>query len=230
MTNPSFLEIRKNLYVIDHGMVRSFLCLGESEALLIDTGFGSGQIAAIVKSITALPVKVIFTHSDRDHIGNAEDFDDRWMHPAEFVNYTNKNENPLPMQALWENTILDIGTFQFEIILIPGHTPGCIALLERKKRFLIGGDSVQIGTVYMFGEGRNFPAYIASLKKLNSMKGDFDVVYACHNTLEVPSSILPTLIEAATLVMEHKLEGVDEPRFENKVKTYQYKGVGFYAK
>lgn len=89
---------------------------------------------------------------------------------------------------------------------------------------------MQIGNIFMFGDGRNFPAYIASMKKLESMRDAFDVVYASHYTLEVPSSTLPLLIEAATLVMDHGIEGVEEPRFDNKVKAYQHKGIGFYAK
>lgn len=229
MSPLPFQELRKNLIVIDHGMVRSFLCIGKDVALLIDTGFGAGEIKETVKSITSLPIRVIYTHSDRDHVGNAEDFENRWMHPAEFENYHAYQEKPLPMQSLQEGQIIDIGTFAFEVILIPGHTPGCIALLERKERFLIGGDSVQIGAIYMFGKGRDFPSYIESLKKLDAMKESFDVVYASHFTLEVPSSTLPTLIEVAQKVMNHELEGTVDPRFGNEVKLYKDKGIGFLA-
>lgn len=230
MTQSPIQKVREHLYVIDHGMVRSFLCLGNHEALLIDTGFGAGQIHEWVSSFTDLPIKVIFTHADKDHIGNAEDFDERWMHPSEYANYASKTPDALLMQALWENTVIDIGTFRFEVVLIPGHTPGSIALLERQQRFLIGGDSLQVGNIFMFGESRNFPAYTASLKRLETMASAFDVIYASHYQLEVPVDMIAPLIEAATLISEHRIEGVDEPRFDNQVKAYQYHGLGFYAK
>lgn len=221
--------LRPNLIMIDHGMVRSFLCLGTQEALLIDTGFGEGTIADFVKTLTSLPIKVIYTHSDRDHVGDAKHFKNRWMHPAEFENYKAHDENALPMQSLSDHEVMDIGTFQFEILLIPGHTPGCIALLERTQRFLIGGDSVQIGNIFMFGQGRDFKTYLESMKKLDAMKDAFDVVYASHYTLEVPSSTLPLLIEVAQKVMNHELEGKPEPRFGTQAQLYTDQGIGFLA-
>lgn len=43
--------------------------------------------------------------------------------------------------------------YHFEVVLIPGHTPGSIALWEKEKRFLISGDSVTNATTFLFGRG-----------------------------------------------------------------------------
>ncbi len=52
--------------------------------------------------------------------------------------------------------MIDLGAMKFEALLIPGHTPGSIALLDRENRLLIGGDSVQRGTVLMVGPNAAF--------------------------------------------------------------------------
>jgi glyoxylase-like metal-dependent hydrolase (beta-lactamase superfamily II) len=51
-----------------------YLLTGESRALLIDTGFGLGDMAALVKTLTDKPVWVVNTHAHFDHIGNNHRF------------------------------------------------------------------------------------------------------------------------------------------------------------
>jgi glyoxylase-like metal-dependent hydrolase (beta-lactamase superfamily II) len=113
--------------------------------------------------------------------------------------------------------------------LIPGHTPGSIALLEKEKRFLIGGDSIQTGKIFMFGNGRNFDAFRASMMKLKGRLSEFDTVYASHNALSVDSNTVNLLYMGAGKVMEGMVEGRPEERFDGKVKGYETDGVAFYA-
>ncbi len=228
MGNYKVDKIRENFYCIDHGFVRSFLFVGEKEALLVDTGAG-GNLREFVEGITNLPITVIFTHADNDHTGSAEQFERRLMHPSEFDYYISHAEKSVLMDPVWEGDIIDIGTYCFEVILIPGHTPGSIVLLEKDKRFLIGGDSIQIGSIFMFGNGRNFHAYRASMMKLKERIDEFDIVYASHNVLAVDASTIDTLYEAAGKVMENKVHGIPAERFNGKVKCYEVDGVSFFA-
>lgn len=57
------------------GGVHSYLLLGNTHALLIDTGNGAGNLKRIVRSITTLPVIVVNTHAHLDHIGGNHCFD-----------------------------------------------------------------------------------------------------------------------------------------------------------
>lgn len=229
MQNYTTNKIRQGFYSIEQGFVRSFLIEGDKEALLIDTGVGDGNLKEYVEEITKLPVTVIFTHADGDHVGAAGKFERRFMHPCEFDYYKSKNEKTVPMEPIWEGDVIDLGSYCFEVILIPGHTPGSIALLEKEKRFLIGGDSIQIGAIFMFGNGRDFDAYRASMRKLQGRLEEFDTVYASHNALSMEANTVNLLYTATGKVIENKVYGKPEERFDGKVKCYETDGVSFYA-
>lgn len=61
----------------------AYLLEGETEALLVDTGCGIGDIRSLVEELTDRPVRVLITHSHWDHIGNAAQFNDVMAHPRE---------------------------------------------------------------------------------------------------------------------------------------------------
>jgi len=225
-------ELAENFFSIEDGGVRCFLASGEKRAVLIDTGFGTGDLAGLVKSLTSMPPMLVITHADIDHIGGNGIFGAAHMHPSEFAHYQAGAFSKSPVAPLWEGDVLDLGGRSFEVIHIPGHTPGSIALLDSENRILIGGDSVQPGPIHMFGSARNFPAYIASMEKLQAMADSFDTVYASHFNLEVPVSILPTLIEGAKQIMKGNIEGVTPEashRLFGKCKLYTYHEVSFWA-
>lgn len=222
-------KISENFYSIEQDFVRSFLIEGDKEALLIDTGIGGGNLKKYVEEITKLPITVVFTHADSDHIGDAVEFERRFMHPCEFDYYRSKSANAVKMEPIWEGDIIDLGSYCFEVLLIPGHTPGSIALLEKNKRFLIGGDSISKGNIFMFGNGRNFYAYLASMEKLQRRLEEFDIIYASHNILSVKADTINLLYEAAEKLIANKIEGKIAERFDGKVKSYETDGVGFYA-
>lgn len=53
----------------------SYLILGDSKALLFDTGMGMGSIAEIAKELTDLPITVLNSHTHYDHIGGNHEFE-----------------------------------------------------------------------------------------------------------------------------------------------------------
>lgn len=49
--------------------VKSYLIVGMERALLLDTGMGVGDIRAVVRELTALPIVVVNSHAHWDHVG-----------------------------------------------------------------------------------------------------------------------------------------------------------------
>lgn len=201
------VRLAPGFYAIEENGVRMFLLEGDGKAVLIDTGFGSGDLKSFLSTVTELPVtKVINTHADMDHLGCNHQFDSIWMHPAEFDRYVAPGKYDLScLRPLWEGEVIEVGDYRLEVVLIPGHTPGSIALLEREKRFLISGDSVQDGAIFMFGNGRSMPAYVCSMDKLLALAPCFDVVYPSHSGLTVKPELLPLLRQGALDVMAGKI-------------------------
>jgi glyoxylase-like metal-dependent hydrolase (beta-lactamase superfamily II) len=68
------------------------------------------------------------------------------------------------------------------MVLISGHAPRSIALLDRMSRRLFVGDTVSDAQIYMFGDGRDLRAFIESLLKLETMAVLIDVVHSAHSS------------------------------------------------
>lgn len=99
MENYRINKIKENFYSIEQGHVRSFLFVGDKEALLIDTGVG-GRLREFIEGVTKLPITVIFSHADNDHTGSAEQFERRLMHPSEFDYYQCHAEKSVYMEPV----------------------------------------------------------------------------------------------------------------------------------
>ncbi|WP_053228466.1 MBL fold metallo-hydrolase [Spirochaeta cellobiosiphila] len=206
------IEIEKGFWSIEDGGVRAFLVEGTQNAMLIDTGFGTGDMKSFAESLTTKPIFLLNTHCDMDHIGCNDSFDKVLLHPKEVEHYKRKHPEYKPtLEFVEEGDVIDLGNQSFTVIHIPGHTPGSIALFDKANKILISGDSVQKGAVFMFGEGRDLEQYISSMKKLDTIKSDFHRIYASHSENPVPVDIIPELIAGAQALQDGKLEGVKPP-------------------
>ena len=179
------VSINENSWYFSGAIGRAFLFKGEKAALLVDSTNGPGDLKGEVRKLVGdLPIILVNTHADSDHIGCNDQFETAFMHPSEFAYYAIKRkENYAEPQPLFEGDVIDIGGRAFEPILVPGHTYGSIVLLNRKERFLVGGDTI-LQRVFIFGPQRNLRALISSLKKLQNQYLDaFDYVYTAHQEL-----------------------------------------------
>lgn len=84
----------------------------------------------------------------------------------------------------------ELGGIALEVIALPGHSPGSIALYERERGWLFTGDSVADYNVYYFaaGDPRLEPAPLATywdaLRKLDGAVGDCEL-YPAHGRFPV---------------------------------------------
>ena len=66
------IKINENTYRIEDGHVRFYLFIGNKKAALIDTGMNVPDARSIAEGLTDLPLILINTHADPEHIsGNA---------------------------------------------------------------------------------------------------------------------------------------------------------------
>lgn len=203
-------------WIIQEEQVRCFLFAGTKRALLVDSGMELSDLRGTVEQLTHLPVMLVNTHTDHDHISCNDQFETVYMHPAEFSFYHQLSGRWKGLEPLWDGEQIDLGDRVFQIILLPGHTPGSIALLEETRRILVGGDGIQDGTIYMYGAQRDISAYIRSLERLEAHYASrFDLVYPSHARCPVPAEIIPELIKGAKAIRAGEIPGapaaVEEP-------------------
>ncbi len=222
------VSIDESTWAIEEGMVRSYLLAGSERALLIDTGNGAGYLKSVVRSLTDKPVMLVNTHADPDHMGCNDQFGAPYLHPSEFAYYEERNPGK-PHRALEDREQADLGGRRAEALLIPGHTCGSLAILDRERRYLFSGDTVAASAIFMFGAQRSLPAYRDSLERLRRMSESFDKIYPAHGPMPQQPEILDRLLACCDAALAGKLEA-KEPPFPMPAKLYEQDGVGFLLK
>ena len=200
-TDVEVIKMREGTWRIEDGGVRFFLLEGKDSALLIDTGMNVPNARKIAESLTPLPVRLLNTHADRDHISGNAGFEACYMHPDEEGRYRESGGTGevIPVR---DGDELDLGDRLLKIIHLPGHTPGSIAVLDTANRALISGDPIQEnGRIFMFGAHRNMEDYINSLARLNGRTGEFDEIWPSHAEVPVSPERIGDLIEGAQKIL-----------------------------
>lgn len=80
--------IGENIYhIYEPGGVYTTLIIGSQKALLIDTGYGYGDLKKAVEALTDLPLIVVNTHGHFDHAGGNYQFNSVYINKDELPTY-----------------------------------------------------------------------------------------------------------------------------------------------
>lgn len=155
-------QIRYNVFQINETEgndlnVDCYLVKGEDKAVLIDTLQDTDQLYETVRKLSDLPLEVIITHGHPDHAGHSiRQFHEAgvpvYMHEADIDLYCNLFRGEYPREwftPLEDEQIFDLGNLTLRIILLAGHTPGSVVVLDEKNGCLYSGDAVGSGHFWM---------------------------------------------------------------------------------
>ena len=214
------IQINRYSWRIEDSGVRFFVLAGTERALLVDSGRSVSNARDIAAALTELPLSLLNTHADGDHLAGNGAFDAFYMHPAEEEKYRSggREGTILPVR---EGDVLELGARALEIIHLPGHTPGSIALLDRANRVLISGDTIQDGRIFMFGHFRDMRTYIQSLEHLGQWRGRFDEIWPSHGSFPVYPELIDKLRGGAQAVLGGEVPGRSETVFGKSVRAYE---------
>lgn len=228
--NPNIIPLNDHTWRIEDGFVRYFLITGSEKAMLIDSGVSTPDVKTVAESITSLPLVLLNTHGDMDHIAGNGAFESFYMTQADYdgcgVAARFPDSQCLPLQ---DGDTFSLGGRTLEVIAIPGHTAGSVAILDREGRALFGGDSVQNGNIYMFGPHRRPDAFAASLRKLADRAAEYDVIYPSHAAPELPADYAQKVLNAWEEALAGDLPVTRENLFGNPVDTHTAAVCGFYC-
>jgi glyoxylase-like metal-dependent hydrolase (beta-lactamase superfamily II) len=220
-------KIDSDVWAIEENMVRCFLIHGEGGTLLIDSCMSGGdEFRSAITAITDnAEMQMTVTHTDGDHIGGFEKTDTVLIHPSEYVHL---GEPKFTVQPVWDGDIIKAGNRSLTVKLLPGHTPGSTAFVDCENKVIFIGDTVSDSNVFMFGEGRNLSAYIASLRLIQKEFDGFEF-YACHGSAVIPYAMVSAHIDCAEKLLTGEIEGVVPP-FDLPCKLYGYNGANLLFK
>ena len=220
------IQIREDTWRIEDNGVRFFVLTGKERAVMIDSGMNTPNARELAESITSLPLTLLNTHVDIDHISGNAAFESVMMSENEAELYRSKGfENTvIPLK---HGEVINLGDRPLQIIDLSGHTPGSIAILDQKYRVLFGGDSIQAGRVYMFGAHRNMKRYIETMIELKECVDQFDEIYPSHSEIPLKPDYIPKLIEAAEQIFAGQAEGTEVEVHGKPVILYQFDVAGF---
>jgi len=217
--------------------VISYLIIGTKKALLFDTGMGLDSIQLVVRQLTSLPLTVINSHTHFDHIGGNADFTNilgvdtaythtnakGWSHesikqevtPAAFcpetlssVDTASYHIRPYSITGfIRDGSVIDLGGRQIEVIMIPGHTPDGVALLDRDAGLLWTGDTYYEGPLWLFFPGTDLDAFGKSISRMAALTPNLRHLLPAHNLPLIPPGRLLDVKEAIAAVRAGKEKG-----------------------
>lgn len=173
----------------------------QSGAIIIDPGDQEHKIRSLLNKYKLKPEFIINTHGHIDHIGSDDKFGvPIYIHIKELPLLNNPELNmsgflgssyriKSEIKTVEEGSLLELDNIQLEVIHLPGHTPGGIALLMKKPKdkIVFTGDSLfrlSIGRTDFPGSDGN--ELINSIKEKLLKLPDDTVIYPGHG----PSSTI----------------------------------------
>jgi len=208
----------------DSGNNKMYLVTGSERALLIDAGMSTGDLRSYVESFTGgLPLDVCITHGHPDHIAAMGQFQgdcDVYMHHADlplaqrFREHLHYEIDLDSIKHVGEGFRFDLGDRQFSVYHIPGHSPGCLALLDETNGILFSGDAIGsngstiVDALWLQMSRAGIDEYLSSLQVFRAkVAGKIKYICGGHGALYLEGEgYLDHLQEAAQELVD---QGVD---------------------
>ena len=183
-------ELETGLYRIGNSAVFMDLIVGSHHALLFDTGYGYGDLKAVVRSITDKPLYVVNSHGHVDHACGNQAFGGAYIHPLD-MELCREHNGPQMRRAeldvaevppdfdldahlrlgtgklkpVGAGDTFNLGGVTLQVIHLPGHTAGSIGLWCPEKKLLYVGDAMNCFVWLFLPEARELVTYIRTLHK-----------------------------------------------------------------
>ena len=139
-------------------------CTATNRAAIVDPGGDVARIRAAIDQLKVEPEKILLTHGHLDHAGGAAELSEALSLPIEGPDerdaFLLENleaqgarfgipdmRNVKPTRWLVEGETVSVGELTFNVLHVPGHTPGHLVFVNAPARFALVGDTLFQGSV-----------------------------------------------------------------------------------
>jgi glyoxylase-like metal-dependent hydrolase (beta-lactamase superfamily II) len=230
------------IWAIDDRTQDTIYLVEEPErALLVDTGWGIGDLPALVRSLTDRPVIVVNTHGHPDHVLGDAQFPEVYV-PAADLPLAERYFNAGTIDELREGAIrriapagfdlsgwgngtphfvpfaeghvFDLGNRTLRAIALGGHTPGSTCFLDVENRLLLTGDAILVGPIWLqLGDSLPLRSFRDNLVRLSGLADQFDALLPAHRDSPLAKRALDDLIAGLDDILAGRLVGTPEETF-----------------
>ena len=223
-------KVTERIYRISMTYVCCYLIIGEDEAILLDAGWGYGDLKVVVDSLTDLPVTLVLTHGHPDHIGSANQFETAYLNERDLpmvesqsdvdlrrrlmLNYESAEFDEKPdlwepartasYTPLTEETIFDLGGLTLLPFNLPGHSAGSMVFILPEERIAIFGDAISHPTLMFFDNSSTVREHYEAMVKFSRHSHLYDRVLVNHETYELDKVVLENNMKLAKEILEGK--------------------------
>lgn len=222
----------------DYENNKMYLVTGSARALLIDAGMGTGDLRSYLQPFVGdLPLDVCITHGHPDHIAALGQFQAEhavYMHHADLPMLRHFSDH-LPyaidldsIRHIDEGATFDLGDRRLTVYHIPGHSPGCLALLDETNGILIAGDAIGsngptiVDALWLQMSNNGVDDYLSALQVVRAkVAGKVTTICGGHGAVTLEGeTYLDNLQEAAQQLVDQGLDVlVPSPRPAGVWKT-----------
>ncbi len=252
-------KINEDTWIISfmNGSQNMYLLEGGERALLIDTGWGAGNLRAYVEKLTSKPVTAAVTHGHLDHFGGCGEWESVLMLPGAQADLRTCRRLPFDSSKLphpdfehklvKDGDVIDLGGRTVELLDVSAHSNGSLAFLDRKNGYLFVGDELESSQVLLYDTDpdvgvpfvldQRLRAHHANMLRLKGLEGQWSAIFPAHNGAPIARSYLDDTIAltehiyAGDAVIEDKLNHVyaeaGDP--EHKLCRVRWGKVSFFV-
>lgn len=215
-----------------NGTEYMYLLEGSEKALLLDTGYGAGNLRAFVEQLTDKPVIVANTHYHPDHAGGNGEFEKVYMSQGWLLDRASvEGEGAVPFDLsklphpdyekyiVGSGDVLDLGGRIVEVIEArPAHCNSTLFFLDRTHKMIFTGDEYESAQTLMFDNSGNsqlnydvkerLDNLYENVKDIYELRDSYTYVLPNHNGTPISISYIEDYMELVQAIYrgEAKIE------------------------